>query len=465
MAKKELFNNHTKSKEKRIVILGAGPTGLGAAYRLQELGYQNWVIYEQHDYLGGHSASWKDEKGFWWDEAVHVMFSHYEYFNNLVEKLLDGRTYTHQRKVWIRMLNRWIPYPFQNNIRYLPRDAMWECVQGILEASKNTDTRFENFYDMNYKKMGEGISNYFMEPYNLKVWSIHPKEMNYTWIGERVPQVDVKRVLENILLEKDDINWGPNNIFKFPIEGGIGAIYRAFEPYIKDHLHLNKKVTEINTSKKEITFADGETTDYDSLISAMPLDKLVQASDLAKDLESDVAKLEYNSGFAIGIGVKGEIPEDLKEKSWVYFPDLDVIFNRITVFSNFSPSNAPEGHWSILIEVPYSQHRPVNKETIIEQTIEDLKKTKILNKDDDVISEWHLDLEYFYPIPTLKRDEALAKIQPKLMERDIYSRGRYGSWRYEIANMDHCVMQGVEAAGFLVNGEEELTWTGKLKVS
>ena len=54
---------------KKIVIVGGGPTGLGAAYRLHELGYQNWALYERNNYVGGHASSHVDEKGFTWDEG------------------------------------------------------------------------------------------------------------------------------------------------------------------------------------------------------------------------------------------------------------------------------------------------------------------------------------------------------------------------------------------------------------
>jgi UDP-galactopyranose mutase len=59
----------------------------------------------------------------------------------------------------------------------------------------------------------------------------------------------------------------------------------------------------------------------------------------------------------------------------------------------------------------------------------------------------------------LKRDDALAKIQPWLMANDIYSRGRFGSWKYEIGNMDHAVKMGIDAARLLVNDTPEELWT------
>jgi hypothetical protein len=69
-----------------------------------------------------------------------------------------------------------------------------------------------------------------------------------------------------------------------------------------------------------------------------------------------------------------------------------------------------------------------------------------------------LQVPYSYPVPTVTRDPALAVIQPWLMANDVYSRGRFGAWRYEIGNTDHSVMMGVELADHLITGKSETTW-------
>jgi UDP-galactopyranose mutase len=63
-----------------------------------------------------------------------------------------------------------------------------------------------------------------------------------------------------------------------------------------------------------------------------------------------------------------------------------------------------------------------------------------------------------YPIPSVGRDAALGTIQPWLREHDIWSRGRFGAWLYEIGNMDHSTMQGVEFVDHVVLGEPETVW-------
>ena len=65
----------------KFVILGAGPTGLGAAYRLKQLGYTNFHMHDRLPYLGGLASSFTDSAGFTWDIGVHVMFSLYKYYD------------------------------------------------------------------------------------------------------------------------------------------------------------------------------------------------------------------------------------------------------------------------------------------------------------------------------------------------------------------------------------------------
>ena len=122
----------------QITILGAGPTGLGTAYRLAEMGHDQWDIYERTDHVGGLASSYTDEHGFIWDHGGHVMFSHYTYFDDLVEKMLRGDYDQHMREAWVWMCGRFVPYPFQNNIHRLPSDVFLECVMGIIESQKTT---------------------------------------------------------------------------------------------------------------------------------------------------------------------------------------------------------------------------------------------------------------------------------------------------------------------------------------
>src|SRR5215207_140223 len=116
----------------QILIIGAGPTGLGAAHRLRERGFDDVVVLEANDYVGGLATSFTDDAGFTYDIGGHVMFSHYPYYDDLVDKLM-GVDYTElDREAWVWMENRFIGYPFQNNLRDLDPKTVFECVTGLL---------------------------------------------------------------------------------------------------------------------------------------------------------------------------------------------------------------------------------------------------------------------------------------------------------------------------------------------
>ncbi|MDB5171945.1 MAG: UDP-galactopyranose mutase, partial [Phycisphaerales bacterium] len=88
---------------RKIVIIGAGPTGLGAAYRLKELGYTNFQLYDRHPHIGGLASSFTDSAGFTWDIGGHVMFSHYKYYDDLFDKLMGSDYQLNMRECWVRM--------------------------------------------------------------------------------------------------------------------------------------------------------------------------------------------------------------------------------------------------------------------------------------------------------------------------------------------------------------------------
>lgn len=448
----------------KIIILGAGPCGLGAAYHLDKLGYRDWTLYEKEEYVGGLSASFVDDQGFTWDVGGHVLFSHYGYFDTAVAEALGDGYNELQRESWVRMLQTWVPYPFQNNVRYLPDDALRECVEGLrsLAGSPGEAANFKEWMDAVF---GTGIVKYFMEPYNKKVWGTPLEKMSKGWIAERVSVVDLARIERNIAQGLDDLSWGPNNTFKFPKEGGTGAIFRAIAARFADRINLGCQMLSIDSAARVITFADGRSERYDILINTSPLDLLVSAcTDSPERLREEAKGLVHNGGLIVGVGV--EAPRD-DSKCWMYFPESNSPFYRVTNFHNYAAANVPAAdtsrYSSLMCETTYSPTKPEDKAGIVEWTVRGLANSGLMEEGEveRVVSRYLIDIPYSYPVPTLSRDGALAAIQPWLEERGIFSRGRFGAWRYEVGNMDHSFMQGVELVERLLNGGEEPTVNGK----
>jgi len=441
---------------KKIVILGAGPTGLGAAYELRKIDYKNWQIYEKNNYIGGLSASFRDEKGFTWDIGGHVIFSNNDRFNQLVDNLLGNEILTFSRESWIWLKDSFIKYPFQNNFHLHPdKGIVLECVLGLLDNLNKKDA-YKNFEEWIYCSFGEGIAKYFMIPYNNKVWACPLKKMDYKWISERVSIIDIDRILKNIIYQKDDSDWGPNSTFRYPLAGGICTLFNKFLPYTNGHLHLNKEVAKILPNKKEVIFKDGEKVSYDFLISTIPLNELIKKmEDKPGGIGKATEKFLRNGGNIVGIGIKKPCPS---KKNWMYFPQDDSPFYRVTYLSNYSPNMIPKGdYFSFLAESSYSKYKAVSQNTIVEETIQGLINSKLISEEDSslIVSTYMLDAPYSFPVPFLGRDKILKKIQTYLMKKGIFSRGRFGGWKYEVGNMDHSVMQGMEVVDRILLGKEE----------
>jgi len=450
----------------RIVILGAGPTGLGAANRLRELGYSNFVIYEKENHAGGLASSMTDQNGFTWDVGGHVQFSHYIYFDDLMDALLGEEWLRHQRESWIWILSRFVPYPFQNNIRFLPKAEMLECLKGLIRAASQTGGAAPaNFEEWIRASFGEGIARIFLFPYNFKTWAYPPKDMAFQWVGERVAKVDLERIIVNILEERDDVSWGPNNTFRYPLRGGTGEIWRRLASRFSDgQLMYGKTISRLRTAEKKLVFGDGTTTSYDLLISTIPLDLLVAMSDLHA-LQGCAQNLRHSSIHIVGIGLKGSPPPHLKTKCWMYFPEDSSPFYRATVFSNYSPHNVPDiaKYWSLMLEVSESSAKPVDSDSVVESVISGLLATHLIESKAQIVDTWHYNPPYGYPTPTLGRDGILEAVLPGLAELQIFSRGRFGAWKYEVSNQDHSLMQGVELIDSLAGLREELTlWKPEL---
>lgn len=448
----------------RVIILGMGPTGLGAAYRLQELGVQDFSIIELAPRPGGLAASHVDEQGFTWDLGGHVQFSHYDYYDAVLDRALAGEWLWHERESWIWMKERFIPYPLQNNIHRFDPEDRDRALDGLRQAARTRAAAGPpaHFGDWLVQTFGGPLCDLFMFPYNFKVWGHVPAEMGVSWMGERVAVPDLARIERNIRDGQDDVSWGPNNRFRFPLRGGTGAIWQRIAGMIAPgRLAFDCRVSRVELGNRSVVLADGRRLAYDTLITTIPLDVLTALCvDLPAGARSAGMSMKHSAVHIVGVGLRHGKPDTLARKCWMYFPERHSPYYRVTVFSNYSPHNVPDGpeHWSLMAEVCESRSKPLVTPDLRRWVLDAMRRDGLVPPDAEVVSFWHQRLEHGYPTPFVGRDEQLARIHPVLEAQRGYSRGRFGGWRYEVGNQDHCFMQGVELANRLVVGEPEVTY-------
>jgi protoporphyrinogen oxidase len=372
----------------------------------------------------------------------------------------------HDRSSYVRFEDRWVPYPFQNNLRHLPDEVAAECLRGLADAAGaaaagNGSTDFGTWMRAIF---GDGITRHFMAPYNFKVWATPADRMSAGWIAERVSVIDYERVAANVREGRDDLAWGPNNRFAFPSRGGTGEIYVRLAARFADRIRYDSPVVEVHADARVLRTGRGEVHEYDALVSTMPLDRLVNVLTVCPPtvgMAADV--LTHNSVYMVGVGYEAPLRDS---RSWMYFPDPEVPFYRATNFAKYSPANVPEGdtgrYCAYMTETAFSPDKPVDRDGLEERVESALRDAGVIDGGPPApaVASIHVEqIDYAYPVPTVGRDAALAEIQPWLMDNAIYSRGRFGAWRYEAGNMDHAVKMGIDAARALVTGAPEELWT------
>lgn len=463
-------------QEKDILIVGAGPTGLGAAWRLRELADRgvinpsiDWLLTDKSDNPGGMAVSVSDEQGFTWDLGGHIIFSHYKYFDALLDELIGGDILQHPRKSWVRMYDRFIPFPIQHNLHHLPPKDAARCLKDLVGGRPVPRNGYapEDFEEWLFVNFGRALSELFFLPYNYKMWAHPANELSTVWTARKsgsryanVPLVDIERLVENFVCGRDDPGWVGATTFPYPKNGGIGALWRElFRRLPAERTALSQRLVAVDPDGKIATFASGLRVKYRHLITTVPLPDLLAAMPERSEEYRATTPLSHSRTHVVGVGLRGPLPAALADKFWLYVPDPEVPYFRVTVISNFSPNNVPSDvpHWSLMCESSESPHLPVDEARLMENVVRALRAS-LLPADQPIVARWYRRLDYGYPAPCLKRDGFLRDVEPKLRRKDIRTRGRFGGWKYETSNQDNGFMQGVEATDSVLFGTEEVSY-------
>jgi len=415
------------------LIIGAGLAGLSAGYHLGS----NYTVLERNNGVGGLCRSVVD-KGYTFDFAPHIFFTSSQYVNGLVDEILNSDHIRQQRRAFIYLKGTYIEYPFEVNLNGLPQEIIDECIEGAQNRQKIEPRNFEEWI---YSTFGAGVAKQYMVPYNEKIWKYSLDNMNIDWIAGRVPAPTVEEMVKGAegRVKK---NYGPNAFFLYPRTGGIGSIPTALAKRVRD-IRLSSNVVEIKPRDSkcvDIVYMKGierKFLEAKHALVSMPLPEIVKSiKEAPEEVVKAAEKLVYNSLVCINVGV--DRPQ-ISDKHWLYFPEKEYIFNRISFPMNLSPETTPKGKSSILVEVTYRGEKPSLEETK-EKVKEGLIKAEIL-RDDDALDVFDAhDFNYAYVIYDLDHKKNVSIIHNYLKVNRILPIGRFGEWEY--LNMDKSILSG-----------------------
>jgi protoporphyrinogen oxidase len=438
--------NRVHGKQKRVVILGGGLAGLSTHWHLQNAGYENCFLFEKESRIGGLTRS-ETVNGFTFDYTGHLLHFKDENIKKLVMELLGDNIHYVARNSWIFSKGVYTRYPFQTNLHGLPFGVIKECIVGFVEAAANghrggtssaapkPSSEFQNFEEWIYSTLGPGIAKHFMLPYNEKLWTVPPKELTCEWMGRFVPGTSLEQILDGALSDQSS-NIGYNASFGYPLRGGIEALPRAFGNSLKN-VHTGFEVSELDLQTRRVTFRNRQQTDFDVLVSSMPMPTLMKvAGEVPASVQKANELLRFTSVYNVNLGVDRVV----SDKHWVYFPEPEFVFYRVGFAHNFSPHQSPPGCSSIYAEVAYSPWKPIDKRQTVEQVKQDLIRIGILTSRDRLVSQLCLDIPCAYVLYDQLHRQNVGLIRSYLERCGVRTIGRYGSWEY--SGMEDAIRQG-----------------------
>ena len=447
-----------RPRQWKHVIAGAGPTGLAAAYYLGLAGDgPQTLLLEREKQVGGWCRS-LEAGGFTFDHAGHIMFSNDPEVLRLYQLLLGDNLHWQNREAWVYSKGVYTRYPFQGSLHGLPPQVLKECIVGAIEARfgplrgggtggsgvhAGARPRPANFEEFILGVWGEGIARHFAIPYNRKLWTVPLDEMETSWLEGRVPLPDLEQIIEGAL-EHTPRPMGPNARFGYPLRGGFQALMTGFLPHLQCELATEATVVSVSPSRRMLRLADGRVIRFETLVSTMPLPRLVEAcgDEAPAEVQTAARALRHVAVRCVHLGVARS---GLTDKHWIYYPE-DTVFHRIFVQGNASPHVNPPGGFGLTCEITHSAAKPLPCEgdELVRRVVDDCRRVGMLQPDDRIAVSAQVDMPCAYVVYDHARSGNVERIRRWLEPFSIILAGRYSEWEYY--NSDHAFVAGRRAA-------------------
>lgn len=433
-----------------VVLLGAGLTGMSAAYHLGAAGVP-YRLFERAPHVGGHAVT-VEEGGFRFDRTGHLLHLRDPEMRALALGWIGEDYVEVERRSMIWSNGVYTRYPFQANTFGLPPQVAYECLHGFLKAHFATETPTpKNFEEYCLAHFGEGISRHFMLPYNARLWGVAPTEITADWCTRFVPLPKLEDVVAGAV-GLNDRELGYNTRFIYP-HLGIGALAEGLSRALVTPAELGREAEAIDWRARTVQVS-GEVVGYDTLVSTLPLSVLVaRLVDAPEAVRNAGARLRCSHLYYLDVALDGPCEKPLH---WVYVPEEKYPFYRVGCYSHFSSAMAPPGCASLYVEL--ARREPPDLDALLPRVGEALTEMGLLRSPSAIRFARARRLDHAYVLYDQAYVTSLEVIRPFLAEHRIASVGRYGGWNY--SSMEDALLFGRDAANDaarLLRGDAERT--------
>jgi protoporphyrinogen oxidase len=430
-----------------IIVLGTGMAGLGAAYRLHAQGITP-VLYDKNPHYFGHTASFRNDAGFLFDLGPHISFTK----DTRIQELLANGVNNEYETLRINLNNywrgHWPKHPVQLNLYGLPTDVVIKVITDFVEERQKPEGPIRNYADWLLASFGSTFAELFPMTYTRKYHTTTADNMSTDWLGPRIYRPTLEEVLQGALTPKaPDVHYITH--FRYPSAGGFNSYLKQFVPMA--NIKLDHELVAVDPRLRQLTFANGVTAQYDSLVSSVPLPELIRMIPGApSEVLAAAKRLACSTCVLVNVGIDRET---LSESHMTYFYDEDICFTRLSFPHMLSRRNAPDGTGNIQAEVYFSdKYKPLTgtPEDWIEPVVNDLRRCGLIKDSDTILSKGAMLLRYANIIFDLDRAAALKTVHAYLDDVGIAYCGRYGDWGYLWT--DEAFKSGENAAQKVLDG-------------
>ena len=422
-------------------ILGGGVSGLSLGYLFP--GYSE--ILEKEDAVGGHCRSWEHD-GFRYDEGGHILFSRNSEVVTRMLSVLGENVQRHYRsnKIWFK--DRFVKYPFENGLGDLEKDDTFECLYHYLY---NDAPEPENFLEWILHAFGRGIAERYLIPYNEKLWKMRLDQISLDWIGGRVPRPPAEDVIKSALGIPTE-GYTHQLFFYYPKRGGFEALPRALAEASTGRLSVLTRfeVRKVWKEGARWVVSDGHRErSYERLVCTMPVQSLLSAlEDVPSSVVDAGRNLRFNPSIIVLVGLANCAVKDVVA---VYFPQPELVFNRVCFYHTYGGDSVPPGKYSAVAEISTPGEAGLWNEgdpMIAQRTVGDMMKAGLI-REEDVISTDVRRVRYSYVVYDHNYRKSVETIRSFVRGLGIELLGRFAEWEY--INSDQCFERAMKLANRL----------------
>ena len=411
----------------KIVILGSGMAGFGAAYRLHAEGLTP-VMYDKNNFHGGHTASFRYESDFLFDLGPHISYTKDPRIQALFAESVHQQFETLQIYLNNYWRGHWPRHPVQLHLHGLPDDVVVKVIADFVEERQSPDRPIKNYADWLLTSFGRTFAELFPMQYTRKYHTTTADNLTTDWLGPRIYRPSFEEVLRGALSPTSPTVHYITH-FRYPSQGGFVSYLNKFVPL--GNLNLNHALVSVDPRTRQLRFANGHEAHYDALISSVPLPDLIRMiAGAPREVLDAVGRLACSTCVVVNLGVNRD---DLSRGHVTYFYDEDICFARLGFPHMLAASNASPGTGSIQAEIYFSaKYKPFtgSPDDWIEPVIRDLRRCGCLREDDQILCRRAMLLPYANIIFDHDRAAALEIVHGYLDELGIAYCGRYGDWGY-----------------------------------